>query len=190
MNSDTRESITEIPTLQTSAPADSPAVPGVPKERVMNNRIALLPTATAVLSLLLFAGLATPDVARAHRAADSAAIRDTALDYIEGFYTGDAVRMERALHTDLKKRIVLRKPGEAETLQEMTADQLIQMTAGGGGKQMPDEQKRSDVTILDIYGGMASVKIVAGIWVDYMHIAQVDGEWKIVNVLWEMSPRG
>ena len=98
--------------------------------------------------------------------------------------------MERALHTDLKKRIVQRQPGEAETLQEMTADELIQMAAGGGGKQMPDEQKRSDVTILDIYRGMASVKIVAGIWVDYMHIAQVDGEWKIVNVLWEMSPRG
>ncbi len=156
----------------------------------MHTRFALLPTVTAVLAMLLTVGLATPDVARAQTAADSAAIRATALDYIEGFYTGDAARMERALHTDLKKRIVQRKPGEAETLQEMTADELIQMAASGGGKQMPDEQKRSDVTILDIYGGMASVKIVAGVWVDYMHIAKVDGEWKIVNVLWEMSPRG
>ena len=125
----------------------------------MHTRFALLPTVTAVLAMLLTVGLATPDVARAQTAADSAAIRATALDYIEGFYTGDAARMERALHTDLKKRIVQRKPGEAETLQEMTADELIQMAAGGGGKQMPDEQKRSDVTILDIYGGMASVKI-------------------------------
>lgn len=156
----------------------------------MHTRFALQSTVTALLAMLLTVGLATPDVASAQTAADSAAIRATALDYIEGFYTGDAARMERALHTDLKKRIVQRKPGEAETLQEMTADQLVQMTAGGGGKQMPDEQKTSDVTILDIYGGMASVKIVAGVWVDYMHIAQVDGEWKIVNVLWEMSPRG
>ena len=155
----------------------------------MHTRFALLPTVTAVLAMLLTVGLATPDVARAQTAADSAAIRATALDYIEGFYTGDAARMERALHTDLKKRIVQRKPGEAETLQEMTADELIQMAAGGGGKQMPDEQKRSDVTILDIYGGMASVKIVAGVWVDYMHIAKVDGDWKIVNVLWEMAPQ-
>ncbi|MBK5096512.1 MAG: nuclear transport factor 2 family protein [Gemmatimonadetes bacterium] len=156
----------------------------------MHTRFVLQSTVTALLAMLLTVGLATPDVASAQTAADSAAIRATALDYIEGFYTGDAARMERALHTDLKKRIVQRKPGEAETLQEMTADQLVQMTAGGGGKQMPDEQKTSDVTILDIYGGMASVKIVAGVWVDYMHIAQVDGEWKIVNVLWEMSPRG
>ena len=156
----------------------------------MHTRFVLQSTVTALLAMLLTAGLATPDVASAQTAADSAAIRATALDYIEGFYSGDAARMERALHTDLKKRIVQRTPGEAETLQEMTADQLVQMTAGGGGKQMPDEQKKSDVTILDIYGGMASVKIVAGVWVDYMHIAKVDGEWKIVNVLWEMSPRG
>ena len=156
----------------------------------MHTRSLPLPTTAALFAIMLTAGFGVPNVARAQTAADSAAIRATALDYIEGFYTGDAARMERALHTDLKKRIVERKPGEAETLQEMTADQLVQMTAGGGGKQMPDEQKRSDVTILDIYGGMASVKIVAGLWVDDMHIAEVDGEWKIVNVLWEMSPRG
>ncbi len=156
----------------------------------MHTRFAMLPPVTAAVAMLLAVGLTTPDAARAQTPADSAAIRATALDYIDGFYTGDAARMERALHTDLKKRIVQRKPGEAETLQEMSAEQLVQITAGGGGKQMPDEQKRSDVTILDIYGGMASVKIIAGSWVDYMHIASVDGEWKIVNVLWEMSPRG
>jgi hypothetical protein len=155
----------------------------------MHTRYSVVPIVTAALGILLTLGLASPDAASAQTAADSAAIRATALDYIEGFYTGDAARMERALHTDLKKRIVQRKPGEAETLQEMTAEQLVQMTAGGGGKQMPDEQKRSDVTILDIYGGMASVRIDAGVWVDYMHIASVDGAWKIVNVLWEMSPR-
>jgi hypothetical protein len=36
-------------------------------------------------------------------ATDSAAIRQTALDYIEGYYSGDAVRMERAIHPDLNK---------------------------------------------------------------------------------------
>jgi hypothetical protein len=156
----------------------------------MPARISRLSIGVTACTTLLACSLAAPHAVNAQTAADSAAIRATALDYIEGFYTGDAARMERALHTDLKKRIVERKPGEPETLQEMTTDQLVQMTAGGGGKQMPEEQKRSDVSILDIYGGMASVKIVAGIWVDYMHIAKVDGEWKIVNVLWEMSPRG
>ena len=67
----------------------------------MHIRFALLPTAVAALAVLLTVALATPDAVHAQTAADSAAIRATALDYIEGFYTGDAARMERALHTDL-----------------------------------------------------------------------------------------
>ena len=145
--------------------------------------------AAATLAGIASAGL-FPGTATAQSPADSAAIRATALDYIEGFYTGDAERMDRALHDDLKKRIVQRKPGEPEVLEEMTKAQLVEMTAGGGGKSMPGDLKVSDVTIMDIYGDMASVKIVAGAWVDYMHIARVDGDWVIVNVLWEMLPRG
>lgn len=38
--------------------------------------------------------------------ADKAAITQTALDYLEGWYAGDGERMERALHPELAKRIV------------------------------------------------------------------------------------
>ena len=37
---------------------------------------------------------------------ESAAITKTALDYIEGWYAGDAARMERALHPELAKRMI------------------------------------------------------------------------------------
>lgn len=144
----------------------------------------------AVFALLAGIGLTSPEAARAQSAADSAAIRATALDYIDGFYSGDAERMERALHPDLAKRIVQRRPGQPEAVQAMSADDLVGITARGGGTGMPDQMKRSDVTILDIYEGMASVKIVAGTWVDYLHVGRIDGEWKIINVLWEMIPQG
>jgi len=38
---------------------------------------------------------------------DRDAIKATALDYIEGWYEGNPERMERALHPDLAKRIVM-----------------------------------------------------------------------------------
>jgi hypothetical protein len=38
---------------------------------------------------------------------DEAAIKATALNYIEGWYDGDAARMESALHPELAKRIIL-----------------------------------------------------------------------------------
>ncbi len=25
-------------------------------------------------------------------------------------------------------------------------------------------------------------------WIDYLHVARINGQWKIVNVLWELKP--
>jgi hypothetical protein len=47
---------------------------------------------------------------------------------------------------------------------------------------------RTDVTILDIYEGTASARVDASDWIDYMHLALWNGEWKIVNVLWQVRP--
>jgi len=33
------------------------------------------------------------------------------------------------------------------------------------------------------------VKIVASDWIDYLEEAKVDGDWKIINVLWELKPK-
>lgn len=122
----------------------------------------------------------------AQTAADSAAIRATALDYIEGWYAGDAARMERALHPQLAKRIVQRKDG-AVMLEDMTAEQLVGYTRAGGGKRTPAAEQQKDVTILDIFRNAAVVKIVARDWVDYLQIARWEDDWKIVNVLWEVK---
>jgi hypothetical protein len=127
--------------------------------------------------------------AAAQSAADSSAIVATALDYIDGFYTSDAERMERALHPELAKRIVGDPAGPESRLQEMTATQLVQATASGGARGIPEEARKDDVSILDIYNNIASVRIDAGVWIDYLHVARWNGEWKIVNVLWEMAPR-
>jgi len=143
----------------------------------------------AILALLAVLGIVNAASAPAQTAADSSAIVATALDYIDGFYTSDAERMERALHPELAKRIVGDPAGPESRLQNMSAQQLIDATAGGGAARIPDDAKKKDVSILDIYNNIASVRIDAGVWIDYLHIARWNGEWKIVNVLWEMAPR-
>ena len=52
----------------------------------------------------------------------------------------------------------------------------------------PTEKQEKEVTILDIYNNAASVKVIASTWIDYLHVAKWNGEWKIVNVLWELKP--
>ena len=128
-----------------------------------------------------------PAGALAQTAADSAAIEATAHDYIDGYYEGNAERMERALHADLAKRIVNPRGGN-DVVQHMTASQLIQITARGGGSNTPTAARRNDVEILDIFGNAAVVRIDASSWVDYLQVAKVDDKWVIINVLWAMRP--
>jgi hypothetical protein len=120
---------------------------------------------------------------------EAAAIRQTALDYIEGWYEGNAERMERALHPELAKRIVRTNPQNNQSrLDQMSALSLVLGTRRGGGKDTPKDRQQKDVTVLDIYQNAASVKIVASDWIDYLHVAKSNGRWVIVNVLWELKP--
>jgi hypothetical protein len=122
--------------------------------------------------------------------AGKAAIKQTALDYIEGWYEGNSERMERALHPDLAKRIVRTNPQGQSRFDQMGAMALVQGVRGGYGKNTPKENQQKDVQILDVFENAASVKVVMSGWIDYMHMARWNGRWVIVNVLWELKPAG
>lgn len=141
-----------------------------------------------LLGIVLTAASVVAGQAKPTNDPDEAAIRGTALDYIDGFYTGDGARMERALHPELAKRIVTTdaKTGKSK-LEQMSAMTLVQLTRTGIGK-LPEERRQHDVTILDRFEETAVVKLVATEWVDYLHMAKYDGQWKIVNVLWVWKP--
>ena len=117
------------------------------------------------------------------------AIKRTALNYAEGWYEGNAEKMESALHPHLAKRIVRTNDKTQSNLGQMTALELVQGTRSGFGKQTPAAEQQKDVTILDVLGGAATVKLEMRDWVDYMHIGKYNGKWVIVNVLWEMKPK-
>lgn len=143
-------------------------------------------TLCCVVLFLSFASLGAQPAADP----EAAAIRQTALDYIEGWYEGDAARMERALHPELAKRIVMTDSATGNSrLDQMGAMALIQRTRAGGGRKTPRESQMKDLTILDRFQNAAVVKIVAAGWIDYLQEAKFNGEWKIVNVLWELKPR-
>lgn len=128
--------------------------------------------------------------AAAQTAADSAAVRKTALDYIDGWWSGDGPRMAGALHPELVKRIRgSDSAGTREWIDNQGASRLVMGTGRGGGRQTPAAEQKSDVRILDIFQNTASVKIDAGTWVDYLHLVRWQGRWVILNVLWEVRRR-
>ena len=141
----------------------------------------------AAIMAVLIAAIAVP--AAAQSSADTAAIRAAALDYIDGWYTADGARMERALHPELAKRNVTTDPASGRSrLIQMSAMTLVQSTRRGGGSNIPAAERKDEVRILDIFGSAASARVTAATWVDYMHLAKVNGQWVIMNVLWENNP--
>ncbi len=129
-----------------------------------------------VISIATMAGAQTPD--------DRPAIRQAALDYLEGWYQGDAARMDRALHKELAKRAIFRT-GDAEQFVNLTKPQMVETTQKGGGKARPAETRNIKIDILDIYRDIATVRTQCADFVDYLHLARSEGQWKIVNVLWQ-----
>jgi hypothetical protein len=142
----------------------------------------------ALVTILFVCGIGIHAQTTSASEADQAAIKQTALDYLEGWYEGNAERMERALHPELAKRIVRTNAEGHSRLDQMSAMSLVQGTRRGGGKCTPKEKQQKDVTILDVFENAASVKVVASDWIDYLHMAKFNGRWVIVNVLWELKP--
>lgn len=121
---------------------------------------------------------------------DREAVRQAALDYVEGVYEVDATRIERSVHPELAKRGFYVKKGEtAYSSSPMTFAELVNLarTYNKDGRVPKDAPK--EVTVLDILDQTASVKLVAVWGVDYMHLAKYDGKWKIVNILWQSPPK-
>ncbi len=144
----------------------------------------------AIMMLILALGASYMFVhSEGNRADDKKAVEAAALDYIEGWYSGNPERMERALHDDLAKRGMYpdRETGKI-VMQPVSKEQLVDYAKRGVGKK-PKEEWAVKVTILDMLNYCATVKIESVSFIDYLHVAKLGDEWKIVNVLWEFQPR-
>jgi hypothetical protein len=119
-------------------------------------------------------------------AGDVAEIHQVALDYMQGWYEGDAERMRRGLHPELAKRAILRDPqtGE-ERFHHLGQQQMVEKTAQGGRRDdAPAEKRYYAVSVLDIYGDVACARAESYGYLDFLQLARSQDKWLIVNVLW------
>jgi len=146
--------------------------------------------ATAVMTALLVLAAVTP-LARAQAGAvpeseKEAAIR-TALDYSDGAYSGDAARMERAIHPDLNKLIFARRsPTMGLMATYSTWSDLVELTRTALFIVDPDK-RLTETSVLEIKEDVACLRVKTARWCDYLQLVKVNGQWKIINVLWTMG---
>jgi len=122
------------------------------------------------------------------RKRDEGGIRAAALDYLEGYFTGDAERMARGVHPELTKvwpRTAA--PGGKTFLDKIGAGLLVAYTATKGGL-LAEDKRAIEIEVYDVNGDIASAGAMSAMFYDYLQLARVDGRWRIVNVLWTMNP--
>ena len=117
--------------------------------------------------------------------AECAAIVATAVDYFEGWFDGDAGRMERALHPALAKRSPRPLGAAGAELHMTTRDQMVAWTAEGEGTaEDPGPGRRIDVRVVDVYGDIATAVVDSDVYREYLQLVRTRDGWKIVNALW------
>lgn len=126
---------------------------------------------------------------QAQTAQDTLDIKRVALAYIEAQHNPNPKLMESALHPRLVKRSVFRsKAAQKDYVSEYFAENMVILaeTYNAKGDKFP-KNPRKEIKLLDVSARTASVKLLADAWIDYMHIVKTNGEWKIINVLWQYN---
>jgi hypothetical protein len=126
----------------------------------------------------------------------SQAIVAVVLDYFEGWFEGDAGRMERALHRELAKRSL---GGDrrwwdtdgttSSALDSTTAQEMIDATARGVGKTRlrKGQDPEIQIEIGDVYDTIANVTVRSSVYREYVQLVKFRDGWKIVNTVWQRT---
>jgi hypothetical protein len=159
---------------------------GVKRLALITCAVLVLASAAMAATRFFVIGAASPQ----SNAADREAVRQAALDYVEGIYNAQPERLERSVHPDMIKRGYFRKQGAAEfSFEPMTRAQLITLSANWNkDKKRPIDTYPKEVVVFDVLNQTASAKVTAMWGVDYMHLAKHDGRWKILNIVWQEPP--
>lgn len=138
-------------------------------------------------SLMFLLCAVSPLLVQAADATDNQLIERAVRDYIESQHKPDPARMARAIDPKLAKRTYWQAADGAEFVMHTDFDTMVKVagTYNKDGTKFP-AQARVEIKILDVDQRVATVKLSADEWIDYMHLYKNQrSEWKIVNVLWQ-----
>jgi Putative lumazine-binding len=135
-------------------------------------------------SILLFLLVTTFSIAQT----DKEKIEKACLNYIEGFYEGDTVKLIQSLKPSLYKFGYWKNKttGKYDPDGQMTYREALDYAKNVLAKKnfaKPGAPKK--VEILDVMNSIASAKVTAWWGVDYILLSKKDEQWVIEQVLWE-----
>ncbi len=111
-----------------------------------------------------------------------------ALDYSEGWYEGDAARVEKVLHPQFVRRIAAVTAAGDDFFRQQDRAQFLDAVRRGGDKATPFDQRHIKARVRDLTRTSATVRVESAYYVEYLSLVKLRDQWQIVNVLWENVP--
>jgi hypothetical protein len=104
----------------------------------------------------------------------------------------DSTKIIKSVDTTLRKVGYWYNPDKKQYVNnlEMTHQQLVRLAAHWNSDyDQVDETSPKEIEIFDVNSKTASAKLTAEWGIDLFHLAKVDHQWKIVNVIWQSQPK-
>ena len=123
---------------------------------------------------------------------DIEAITEASYGYMDTFYKGDTIRAHKYIDKSLRKVgwSYSKEKDMYSGNNELPFDKVIELAMYFKKKPLPqDENTPREVEILEVNDKIAIAKVTA-IWgIDYLNMVKLDGQWKIINIVWQSPPK-
>lgn len=122
---------------------------------------------------------------------DEPEIRRIVRDYCMGFYEIDGDKVQKTCHPILSKRTVERWAAAPafDYFRSITWEEIrILGNTFNRSFGFKPETARCEIDVYEIRDNIAIAKLTASVWFDYFQLMKVNGEWVIVNIMFEPLP--
>ena len=139
--------------------------------------------------LLLALFLIAAFLGNAQQATESQKIEKAIMNYVNAFYEADTTKAYESIARDLAKRGYYTTKEGTVAEAKMSFEQLVKLAQRWKSSQNITTETPRKVTVFEVLDKIASAKVEAKWGIDYFHLAKVNDNWTIVNVLWQEYPK-
>ena len=143
----------------------------------------------AVLALIVLSFAAGGAGAQSN--ADHEGVRRAVLDYVEGFYEGDTLKLQRSIRPEVYKYgFWVPRGSTAYSGEQMPWSEFLAYAnrVRRDNRQAPATAPK-EIVVYETQDQTASAKLTATWGTDYLLLGKFDGTWMVTHVLWQTTKK-
>ena len=140
-------------------------------------------------TILVFALLIFSIAGFSQQASEQQAIEKAIMNYVNAFYEADTTKAYGSVARDLAKRGYYTTKEGNSVEAKMSFEQLVRLAQRWKASQNITAETPRKITVFEALDKIATAKVEAKWGIDYFHLAKINNNWTIINVLWQEYPK-